>query len=292
MEKIAIILLHFGSAHDTKACLASIAKIKTQYHLKVFLVDNGSHTFFANPLKKFPFSFECIQNQTNLGFAGGNNKGIARALKQKYTHVMLLNNDTLVRKDLVDKLMEGFTNNDVGIVGPQITYTNKKLVWFGGGKLYLPFCLTRHQDMGQKSNARNNPFVTDFITGCCMVIKKEVFEKIGLLSLDYFLYWEDVDFCFLAKKNKFLCLLVPKPLVVHKISSATGIQGTQMVSAKQAYFYGRNPFIFAKKNSISVFFCLIGQVLVMFPFYLFKFQNSKALFTYRKGIYDGIQFTV
>lgn len=287
MSKIAIIILHFGKKETTQACIQSVEKLQTTHKLHVFLVDNGTRTFAQKEFIDFPFPLTLVENKENLGFAKGNNAAITKALANTCNYILLLNNDTTVQPTLVEDLLQGFRKKSVGIVGPLVTY-KQHAIWFAGGELLLPWCLTRHPHMGENPRTIHLSKSVDFISGACIMIHANVFEKIGLLPEEYFLYWEDVDFCFNARKNGFLCQIIPKPLVYHSVSSTTGVQGTKRVTPYQAYYYAKNPFVFAKKYHIPFLFCLMGQLFVYFPFYLFHFTSLQAFFSYIKGFWEGI----
>lgn len=290
MSRVAIIVLHFGDKYDTFECLSSLNKLDGSIKHKVFVVDNGTYSLTKKELQeKLPNSI-LITNKTNEGFSKGNNKAISIILKENFSHIFLLNNDTIVSPNLLTELLRVFDDPAVGIAGPAITYEqDPSLLWFAGGYMNKIFCFTKHLYMNKEiAYLSQNISDTDFITGAAMMIKRDVFKTVGLLPEDYFLYWEDVDFCFNAKRKGYLCKVLEKNLVKHKVSSASGIKGSNTLSPVRAYYYARNPFIFIKKNNISKITGTLGQFLVL-PFYLRKTQNRDAVRMYLKGFFEGLQ---
>ncbi len=272
MSKIAIIVLHFGDKKNTHQCLKSLKRLKyDQKKIKTIVIDN---------------------DKQNLGFAGGVNKGLKVALKgESIKYFLLLNNDLVVDQNLLISLINCAKGKNIGILGCIITYfRNPNKIWFAGGHLNKVFCFTKHLYINKRLTSRIQLSNADFITGACMFIKREIFEKIGLFDEDYFLYWEDVDFCQRALKAGFKILCVNQPLVQHKISSTTGIEGSNKLSTVRAYYFARNPFLFMKKNNLPILTGLIGQLFIRLPYYFFTLSGLNSFYQYLKGLWDGIRF--
>lgn len=161
-------------------------------------------------------------DKKNLGFAGGNNIGIKQALNKKVDYVLLLNNDMVVDKNFLKELIKvGESDEEIGILGPI------------GGKINWLYTKGIHV-------IRNN----DYITGACMLVKLEVIKKIGLMHEDYFLYFEDVDWCIKAHKAGYKCVLVPSSKIWHKVSSSANAESFSYI-----YYHFRNGLLLAKRNA-------------------------------------------
>lgn len=290
MKSFAIVVVHYGSNKDTLACLRSIKKIKTK--TAVIVVDNGTQTITSNQLTSILPQTVLIKNKTNKGFSFGVNTGVHHALKQQTDYILVLNNDVIVENNILEELQKPFQNPKVGITGCMIVYKNDvRKIWFAGGVLHTLFGITRHPYMNKlvtDTQARKNRIV-DFITGSAMMVKREVFEQIGYFSEDYFMYWEDVDFCYRAIKKNYLCYYVGKPLVHHAVSASSGVTGTNKLTPIRAYYYARNPFVFANRNNILPLGLLPGQLLIRLPYYFFSVENLYAAKMYIKGVRDGIK---
>jgi len=118
---------------------------------------------------------------------------------------------------------------------------------------------------------------TDFITGCCMMVRKQVFEDIGLLDNRFGYYFEDVYFCKKALEKKYKSFVIKDTLVRHRVSSTLGNIGTNMMTPLRSYYFARNPF-FLIKNENNIFFKItqtIGQFIIRFPYYLLRIYKEK-----------------
>jgi len=203
-------------------------------------VDNGSDQ--NPPLDKGgDGGVGLICNDTNLGFAGGNNVGIKYALEHGADYIMLLNNDAIAAPDFLDELVKAAeSNSSYGILGSRIYRYGTNEIVFDGGK--INFWLNRGEHSDYKLTAISNTLV-EYITGAAMLIKREVIAKIGLMREEYFLYYEDVDWCIRARRAGYQCVLVPSSKVWHKVS-ATNKEG----SPSYIYYHTRNALMLARFN--------------------------------------------
>ena len=245
-QKIAIIILNWNRAQDTAECLNSLKQC-TYPNFEVLLVDNGSSDGSWQKLQQqFP-NIKFILNSDNLGFVLGNNIGIKEAFKSNFDQVLLLNNDTIVQPDLIDKLVElSEKDASVGIVAPKIMfYSEPERIWSIGGRylaiLRKPDQAFYHEiDHGQQLKEKD----LQWVSGCCMLIKREVFDKIGYLDPDYWGSLEDVDFCWRAKRVGYNILVVPQSKIYHKFAVTFGGKHSPFY----AYFRVRNLFVFLRKT--------------------------------------------
>jgi GT2 family glycosyltransferase len=289
MTKLALVILHFSQLDLTEACLASVKQLETKgFELEVIVVNNNPLEEIDSLKKKFP-GFVFLKTPKNLGYAGGNNFGIKRALKDNTDFILLLNNDTLLDKKIILELLKAAKNNQqVGILGPKIyfapghefhqkRYQEKdkgKVIWYAGGLLDWQNIIASHQgvdevDQGQYDHLKD----TDFVSGCAMLIKKEVFKKIGLFDEDYFLYLEDVDFCWRTKQTGYKILFVPLAKVWHVNAGSSEIGGPL-----HDYYLTRNRMLFGSKYaSLRTKLALIRESLRI----LFKGSSWQ-----KKGIKD------
>ncbi|MFH1456761.1 MAG: glycosyltransferase family 2 protein [Patescibacteria group bacterium] len=224
-NKISIIIVNYNGQEFLSDCLESV--LKSDYpSYEVILVDNNSSDESVNIVKnKFP-QIKIIINKKNLGFAKANNIGIKQVSGDA---IFLLNNDTIIHKDLVKILSnELFSSEQIGMVGPKIYFLekgkkpdNQKTIWFAGGKINWQKATSWHIAKNQDDNNYiDEKKEVDFITGCALMIKKEVINKIGLLDEKFFAYYEDADWCLRAKKAGYKIIYIPFGGVWH-IKSAT-----------------------------------------------------------------------
>lgn len=225
--KVSIVVLTWNGRSLTLDCLESLAAV-TYPNTEVVVVDNASSDGTAAAIQeRFDQRFTIIVNDRNLGFSGGNNVGIRRALQEGCDYVLLLNNDTIVDAGLVEALVDVFRDHpDTGVAGPKIYYAQPPdQIWFAGAEVFLSRGTARHigireTDCGQHDEIRE----VDYITGCALMARREVFEAIGLLDDSYRAYYEDADFCLRARRRGYAIRYAPRGVVWHKISSSTGGQ--------------------------------------------------------------------
>jgi len=241
IPKVFIIIVNWNNWTDTLECLESL-KNNDYLNYKVVIIDNGSKEKFQISDSKV----KVIYNKENLGFSGGNNVGIKYALENKADYILLLNNDTIVSNNFLSKMVEiAEKDNKIGIVGPKIYFPDSKKIWFAGGKINWLYNKGIMKGFNEIDNGQyNKPEAqkTDYITGCCALIKKEVLKKIGLMPEEYFLYYEDTDWSLKAQKQGYKCIFVPSAIIWHK-----GSKSSVAESSSYIYYHIRNGLILAKK---------------------------------------------
>lgn len=236
--KVFIVILNYNRKECLKKCLASVYKIGYP-NFEVVLVDNNSTDGSLEMAMTGYSRFIFVKNEENLGYAAGNNKGIRYALERMADYVLLLNNDVEVRENFLDCLIEEAENNPrVGILSPLVFDGYSGKVWFSGGKIDWLRMKTVHETEIKS----DNNFESDFISGCAMLVKKEVFKRAGLLDEDFFLYWEDADFSFRAKQAGFKLKVAISSWVDH-------YERKKSRSNTKTYWLVLSGLVFFKKNS-------------------------------------------
>jgi len=224
LPRVAIIVLNWNRRDDAIACLTSLTRI-TYPNYRIILVDNGSTDGSAEAVRaQFP-PVQIIEIGKNLRFAGGNNVGLREVLQDQDDFALLLNNDTTVEPDFLDRLIEAAREDGrIGLVSPKILYQQRQdVIWFAGGILKPAWGYVRHFGLRQSDGERfNQRRQVTFLTGCCLLIRREVLQKVGLLDEGFFLYSEDADYCLRAAKAGFKLLYEPGARIYHKVSSSTG----------------------------------------------------------------------
>jgi len=232
--------------------------------------------------------FLIIRSKVNLGFAEGNNVAIRYALKKHSAdYVLMLNNDVVVDRDFLKELVRiAGTSGEIGIVGSTIYYYDMPdVINFAGEDITLWKAKgTRY------TNHVPFPQQTDKVDGACMLIKRDVFQKVGLLDNNFFMYWEETDFCQRAKKKGYKVVYVPASRIWHKIAASIG----GLNSHNRLFYLSRNRFLFVKKN-------VKGLKKILFLGYFFswdiwlsmgaflKSHNPKALATFIVGSLEGLR---
>ena len=267
----AIIILNWNGKIYTKNCLDSIRKNTFYENYKIIVVDNGSTDGSQKMIKSQYKEVYLIENQSNKGFAGGNNDAIKFATK-KYNskYFYLLNNDTLVQKNWLSESIKTSKTMDAGIVGSrQLTFDKEPAISAGWIKSFGV-----HYYFGNKEKE------VDWVSGAGFLVKKEVFDKIGLLDEIYNpAYYEETDLERRAIKAGFKIFHSPKSIFLHK----GGVTSKKEISNLSELFY-RNRFIYFFKYYGLLYFLPRAFFDIFREFKKEKFKGIKNLFNnYKKG---------
>jgi GT2 family glycosyltransferase len=268
-----IIVLNWNGWQDTMECVESCSKL-TYPNFQILIVDNGSTDGSVMQLhERFP-AIELLQTGKNLGFAGGNNVGIRHALEQGADYIWLLNNDTIVDPSALSELVHiAQLDDNVGIVGSKIFYYGKPdVIWFAGGWIRYSTGNCGHIGQQEKDKDRFEKVTeADYITGCSLLIKSNVINKVGLMDERFFLYYEDADWNLRVKEHKFKIYYVPSSKVWHKVSMAVG-----MGSPAAQYYLTRNSLLFTLKHKLIFLPTATAQRLLDVVYFIFNKRFNVA----------------
>jgi GT2 family glycosyltransferase len=227
--KLGIVVLNWNGLDDTRALLRTLERCRVPegWSASVMVVDNGSSDGSARSIAaEFP-QVDLLALPENLRFAGGNNRGIQRALAAGADAVMLLNNDTEADPALLERLLLALEQHpEAGAAAPLIYFAApSRSIWYAGGRCTPALGLAAHRglrtlDRGQYRSVER----TGYLTGCCLIARRAVWEKVGLLDERYFIYAEDADWCLRARRLGFALLFVPTARLWHKVSASAGAQ--------------------------------------------------------------------
>ncbi len=221
---VSIIVLSWNGRSDTLECLRSLSDVDYPRY-EVVVVDNASTDGTVEAVRReFP-GVQVIRNDSNLRYAGGNNVGIREALGRGADCVLLLNNDTVVDRMFLRELVSGFSAvPGAGIAGPMILYhADPRRIWYAGGEIDWWGGWLRHTGIRLYDDGRfDGPHETSYVSGCCLLMRRNVIEKIGLLDESYFIYGEDADWCIRARRAGYPSIVVPSARIWHKVSASSG----------------------------------------------------------------------
>lgn len=219
-----------------------------------------------------------LRIKRNRGFTGGNNIGMKYILREKKTdYIVLLSNDVVVDDNFIGTLMKQASRYpDAGIFCTKIYfYDEPDTIWFAGG--YIDWKNEgAHIGYEKKDNHAYDAAITcKYVTGCAMLIKKEVLEKIGLLDESFFAYQEDVDFCIRARKAGYKCMYIPSPRVWHKVGSTLKKEGR--MSPLIRYLGTRNKLSMIRKNfgRLRLIEALLRELFVVTPVYIILYASRR-----------------
>lgn len=259
---ISVITVNYNGFHDTCEFIDSWVATIVSASYEIIVIDNGSGVNEAILLQeKYPF-IHVIRSEQNLGFAGGNNLGISIA-RGKY--IFLLNNDILIIEDRIRLLINRLTSsNKIAGVSPLIrNHTEPHAIQFAGYTRLSPITL-RNRALGRGNiNKENYPArQTPYLHGAAMLLKKEVVNHIGPMPEDYFLYYEELDWCTYMNLEGYELWYDPACEVWHKESSSAG-QGSPL----KYYYLSRNRLLYAYRNLFDwkAYFSILYQTTIVCP---------------------------
>ena len=246
--RVAILILNWNDFRNTIETLRSVRGLEYQ-NFEVWVVDNGSTDGSRDALAwEFP-EVRILSSLENLGVAGGRNFGLEAILAHgRADYVLILDNDVAVEPRLLNKLVEAAEGGaDLGIVGPVIYYhSDPRRIWSAGARIVF-------REVTAKSPAKNRIETAgrakrveqvDCITGCCMLVKRQVFDAIGRFNPQYFMVGNETEFCYRATKRGHRSAVVTDAKLWHKVSASTG----GSYSPPRAYFTGRSTILFLKDH--------------------------------------------
>lgn len=240
--KVNLVVLNYNGKKELTACLSSLFCLDYP-NFEVVLVDNASMDGSLELAKKNFAKATFIRNERNLGFAAGSNVGIRYSLEKMADYVLLVNNDTVWERECLTNLMRvAVADAKSGLFSPLIFSGNGERVWFSGGKIDWMRMKTMH---ARELLVHDNK-ITDFVSGCALLVKKDVFSRVGLLDEDYFLYWEDVDFSVRARRAGFTGRIVADARIRH-------LEKSEGNPENKIYWLVFSGLLFFQKNDTPLF---------------------------------------
>jgi len=314
-QEVYIILVNYNGWRDTIECIQSL--IATTYpRLNIIVVDNDSTDnsishiidFLESNAYHFQNSFNLkenvvgekyniqdiytehsilereftlIKSNENLGFSGGNNIGMRYAIDCQADYILLLNNDTTVFHDFIEPLVDTLEQyDDVGLVGGKIYDYNSRDNFIAGGYIDLL------RGSGYHYYNKNSEQIKEvsFLSGCLWMLKRDVLEEVGFLDENFFLYIEDVEYCYRMNKYHKKLIYNPNSKIFHKESQSTG-----KMSPLTIYYNTRNRLYFTTKyydSKVDIFKFYLFFIITRLIKVIFIKQNRPYII---KGVKDFLK---
>ena len=294
-SKVAVIIVNWKKYDITSSCIESILH-STNSNFKIILVDNESDN---KKVKNFKYRNEVkiIQNKKNEGFSKANNIGIDYALKNNYDYTILINNDTIVEKNLIEVLLKTAQAKNFSVVQPLILKYSGKEIWNAGGRINYFFgnFITRKK-VGNSLNSSHE--LTEWLTGCCCLFKTKIFKEIGKLDESFFAYYEDIDFSLRLKKHGYKIGFTSKTHVYHyeSFSSISNNSKGGKLSPYIHYLNIRNHILILKKHSdlfnpFGVILFQLFKIMSYCIYFIFRLRFTKLNMVY-KGLQDSFKIKI
>ena len=281
MEKIGVVTVTYNSDKVLQPFLSDLFA-QSFHNFNLYVIDNASEDKTLKILDDLNDNrVNQIRNHSNIGVAAANNIGIKKALEDKCSHILILNNDIEFSNSLFKDMLVSIKKENCSMMTPKIMYhSDKDIIWYAGGGFkksngYLPY------HTGFNENIKNNNYQSlyvDYASTCCLLIKKDVFETIGYMDEKYFVYFDDTDFLFRVKKEGIHKIYYDSDVTLfHKVGSLTKSLTKEFERSYRTHFFLkqniRNHIYFLRKigSVYSYLFCL----------FLFFKNNLRFLFSSR-----------
>lgn len=281
---VSIVLLNWNNSEETKECIKSIKKL-TYENFDTWVLDNGSTDDSVKELKKLESKrISLVLGKENHGFAEGNNFLVKEILKTKNPdYVLILNNDTILPKELLSELVGAAEKRNASVIGPRLIDSE--------GNEIPNFCemdkFLLNSNWEFPGN-KNKIIKTDCVAGCCMLIKTEDYLRFGGFKKEYFIYNEETDLCFRMKKKGKKLFLNLNTTIIHA-------EGASFKKERKIplYYHTRNQFLLRKDHYKFPMYTLfvMKYSLIEVPkkiIYLTITRQIKMIPTYFKGIFHGL----
>ncbi|MDI6720614.1 MAG: glycosyltransferase family 2 protein [Methanomicrobiales archaeon] len=284
---VGVLILNYNNLSDTVETLRSVQSLNYE-NLKILLVENSTDKEVIERLRaQFP-TIQIIENEKNLGYAGGNNIGIQYLLDNGSDYILLLNNDVVLEQDALRRLIEAMDkDSSCATCQPLVHYyDDRETVWSAGTQMFLGY--PRLYLKNQKDNI-HGVFEPPFgLVGCCLLMRVSAIRNVGLFDESLFLMHEETDWCIRAKAAGYHLLVVADAHVRHKVSATLG-----SLSKEYLYYVGRNWLLLGRKHfsAFAYLIILLTEIFIRFPYYAYqlsKINRFNMTKYYLQGLIDGI----
>lgn len=253
--KVSIVLLNYLHWKDTIVCIESLYEHINYTNYEIIIIDNlspnDSVEALTNYINQLPATNKPILevNKANLGFANGNNLGISLALSSGADFVWLLNNDTVIKNDALSPLLKEYQEG-IGILGSKlIFYQSDNLIQAVGATFDALSSRIKQIGFNEKDTGQydNKELEVDFVVGASLFVSKELLTKVGSLSEDFFMYFEELDWSLRAKKKGFKTKVCTRSVVYHKQGLTTQNQALGRKNKVAQFFQFKNLLLIYRK---------------------------------------------
>lgn len=280
---VYFVILNYNNPNDTIATIEEVEKINYK-NFKIVIVDNYSMDNSEAVLKqRFPQHI-FIQTGANLGYAGGNNMGMKRAKVENADFICILNNDVITHPDFLQILLDYMVKHpNIGVVGPRVCEFNDPQIVQSTGAM-INFNTGRVNVLNNRvheDKVKGEIIPCDYVGGACMLFNTKILDEVGYIPEDYFLFYEETEWCLNIKNKGYEVICNCNAKVVHK-----GSASINQISGLSEYFMYRNVVLFMKRNAN------IKQLFIFYPYLIlyavYRGVIKKDGLKYAKYFYHGL----
>lgn len=289
------VVLNYNGFSDTKDCVESL--LLSNIKLKIIIVDNNSNDDSFKKLSELFEVVDFISSKINLGYAGGMNLGIRYSLDHNADYIILVNQDVVVTSNFFVPIKNKFDlDPQIGIISSKVLYKeNNNVIYCAGGRISESLCTGVAEYQGKPADKfANNDREISLAEGCFLVVKSEVFNKVGLLNEKYFMYIEDVEFSERVRKY-YKIIYASDSIIYHK--SGAGKSWSQFTPLYNYYYTRNRLWHYNSKNIYRKIYVILLSLVVLIvktvSILLNRKQNSfQSLTSLWSGFLDGIKLLI
>ncbi len=286
MKRVSIITVNFNHSYVTDELLNSIRDKNNYANIEIIVVDNGST---VNPVPEWQIKYPeaiFIRSEINLGFAGGNNLGLAAATGD---YLFFVNNDTEFTEGLIEILVNTLNSHpSIGVISPKLLYYDQPTMLQYAGYTPMNYITARNSCIGQfeTDQGQYDQLVgpTGFAHGAAIMVTRRAIEKAGPMAENFFLYYEELDWADRIRHNGFEVWVNMKATIFHKESVSVGKK-----SALKEYYMNRNRILFIRRNApfVKAILFYIYFLLVVTPRNVISYIKEKN-YSFIKQLFRAI----
>lgn len=284
---VYILLLNYNRYDDTIECVNSIKGISYNNY-KIMIVDNCSTDNSFSKLSERFDDIELHRTEENLGYTGGINFGLKIIKEKKADYILILNNDTIVDKEFLNHLIDALENNSSAgaACGTILANHDRNKIWYAGGSInkFRGIAIHNFKDEDISSLPSKN-VVTEFVTGCMILIRNEILENVGFEDERFFMYLDDIEYSIRIQTKGYILLYVPKSIIYHKVFG-------EKENPFKLYYSVRNRLLLintAVKHPFRFFARIYFYLVILSKLLFWKFTNTNFFEAGYAGIQDYLK---
>ncbi|MBK9329869.1 MAG: glycosyltransferase family 2 protein [Sphingobacteriales bacterium] len=300
MNKIGIVTITYNSAQVIEPFMDCVLR-QTHSHFILYIIDNVSSDDTLDLLRKYKDErIILLANDKNVGVAAGNNQGIRRAMEDGCEEILIINNDVEFEHTLLEKLSRQLVELNCSLVAPKMMYyPETNLIWWAGTKFIdKDGCMTNHIGIQQEDRGQfDKTEPMDYAPTCCVLLRKEVMDDIGLMDEKYFAYYDDTDFFYrIYKQGKHHLYYYPFVKFYHKVGGLSNMKEgnarkfkfndfyIHLITRNHVYYLRKQQTLRAWYNILYFFFRMNLRFLFSGKYH----RNLSTLWLLQRSYFEGL----